>query len=230
MGKASSTFPLRWLLLAAQLVLCGLAMWPFRVELIGSLIEVNMANRPAQTKVVKPPEPDAPVQNININLSPMTEAERRADEINRQIRWIPDALNIPSLLVYMPYEIWGPTHEEWSPNGMSRDAWETLTYPIIGIMFWWIAGRSLEALSAARRRELVPSITWIEVVIGSLAFLLAALSCIAFLTSRSEPLPRPWQVMSIGGAIWTILGASTITARIVQWRIRRRIARNAASV
>lgn len=229
MSAAPSTFPLRWLLPAAQLVLCGLAMWPFRAELIGSLIAVNMANRPVQTKAVESREPEAPPPNINISLSPMTEAQHRAEEINRQIRWIPDALNTPSTLVFLPYAIWGPTHEDWSPNGMDRDTWETLTLPIIGIAFWWIAGRSLEALSAARRRGLLPSITWIEVVIASLAFLWGALACIAFLTSRSEPLPRPWQIMTIGGAIWTILGASTITARIVQWRIRRRIARNTAS-
>ena len=204
-------------------------MWPFRAELIGSLILVNMANRPAQTKAVEPREPDPPVQNITINLSPMTAAERRADEINRQIRPIPYALNIPSTLVYMPYAIWGSTHEEWKPKGMDRDSWEALTYPIIGILFWWIAGRSLEALSAARRRELVPSITWTEVVVASLAFLLGALVCAAFLGDREDSGPRPWQVMSIGGAIWTVLGASTITARIVQWRIRRRIARTAAS-
>jgi hypothetical protein len=228
MANASSTFPLRWLLPAAQLVICGLAMWPLRAELIGSLIAVNVANRPAQTKVVEPREPDAPAQNININLSSMTEEENRAVWRLRQARSIPDALNIPSSLVYLPYAIWGPTHEDWSPNGLDRDTWETLTLPIIGIAFWWIAGRSLEALSAARLRELIPSVTWIEVVIGSFAFLWGALTFLIFLFSRDDSLPRSWQVMSIGGAIWTILGVSTITAKIVQWRIRRRIAKTTA--
>jgi hypothetical protein len=213
--------PFRWLLPAAQLIVCFFAMWPYRLELIGWLILASRAHTPPQAVVEQPRAKVQAPPDVNVDLKPMTEAEARVYHQKEQIRWLPTALNIPSQLVQMPYAIWGPTHEDWSPRGMSRDAWETLTAPVLGILFWWIAGRSIEAILAARQGGLIPAITWIETLVGVLTLLLGALVCAAFLTERDADAVRPWQVMSIGGAIWTLLGLTTITARIAQWRIRR---------
>jgi len=80
---------------------------------------------------------------------------------------VPTMLNVPSLLVQLPYVILNPDKKEWVPKSMDLWTWRAITLPLIGILFWWIAGRSMEALLAARPQLVRPRIRWIEAVVGA---------------------------------------------------------------
>jgi len=44
--------------------------------------------------------------------------------------------------------------------------WHDLSWPIIGIFFWWLAGRSIEGLLFSRHKILLPKIRRWEVVVS----------------------------------------------------------------
>ena len=75
--------------------------------------------------------------------------ERRAVALARHWeirRTVPVALNLPVLLVQLPYYVvLNPEKREWVPKGMSFEVWRALSCPFAGMLFWWFAGRGIEA-------------------------------------------------------------------------------------
>jgi len=117
---------------------------------------------------------------------------------------------MPAGLVQLPYVISNRAKTEWVPNGMDVKRWRAITWPFVGLIFWWIAGRSVEALLAARRTIVRPSISWIETGIGVYLLLWGIIILVAPLCSGS-------------GAMWAVLGAAIVIARIAQRKIRFRL-------
>jgi len=62
--------------------------------------------------------------------------------------------------------ILNPSKEEWVPLGMDVITWRAISWPLLGILFWWSAGRGIEALIATRRGLVQPEISWVKAAIG----------------------------------------------------------------
>jgi hypothetical protein len=108
---------------------------------------------------------------------------------------------------------------------MLPEFWRAISWPVVGIVFWWIAGRSIEALAASRRRLLAPIIVWLEVLVASLVIAFSSALCVGFILDPSirEEFIYPWRLTAVAAGLWILLGAATISARVVQWRIRRQL-------
>ena len=223
--------PFRWILPVAQLVLCIVILWPLRGELIASIRSSTRAylihDQPAQ----------APKVNIRVlypdlspdfsNLSTVIEEREYRDRFLRLRLWGPALLNLPAMWLALPHAIVTGGKNKWIPVGMFQ-YWRALAWPLVGIVLWWIAGRGIEAMVAVFRGVVQPSLTYAEVIA---AVLFAALGAVLFVGSILDPI-SPNDTLSqltfvTAGAMWALLGATIITARIGQWRIRRRLDRQA---
>src|SRR5215831_11313873 len=78
------------------------------------------------------------------------------------------ALNMPGLLLQVPEAILRADHMLWTPPGIDSRTWQALRAAIVGMLFWWMAGRATEALVSIPFRQLKPRITWAEAIIGFL--------------------------------------------------------------
>lgn len=162
-------------------------------------------------------------------VSPTTpEQQRRADAVTKlweTRKIIPMALNFPVLIVQLPYIIARSTKREWVPRGMFFDAWRALSWPLVGMFFWWCLGRGVEALSAARRSVGLPRISWIETIFALILFCIGLVTLIGILTSTPDD-RRDVQFLTLvsGGLLWGVLATVTIAARFQQWRIGKRSA------
>src|SRR5262249_35416222 len=101
--------------------------------------------------------------------------------------------------------------------------WRAFTWPFIAIVFWWMAGRGCEALAATRAKIATPRIRLIEVLFALVFVVLAGGLSLMYISEGSyDPITT---AMGVGGAVWAILGAITVAAYVLQWRLRRQ-ARN----
>lgn len=228
MRQRYGAFPFRFALPTLQLLVCLTILWPIRGMLVfdvRSAIRSRHSSSDPQLKLEPEASPDAPQINIvvpppGVDLPfPFWELRLRG----------PAMLNFPVTFVELPYILCCNQNMEWSPPGINFMTWRALTWPIVGLPFWWIAGRGLDALLAARRQVLFPSLTWAETAVAVLLGLMGLLLFIMPLTewSTTAPLDR---ILFLGpGAIWASLGTLFVIARLFQWRIRRRL-RAAAAV
>jgi hypothetical protein len=150
-------------------------------------------------------------------------------EMQRRIKWVEArewfvaTLNLPGGLPNLVYAMVSATHSEWTPAGMLMWTWRDISWPIIGMFFWWLAGRSAEALLFARRGVLRPRIAWWEVLLSLPVLVYGAMWTIGMCIDRSARAEFTfWQMLAIFGTMWFILGSSTTAAKIAQWRLRRR--------
>jgi len=132
-------------------------------------------------------------------------------------------LDMPAGLVQLPYVISNRAKTEWVPNGMDVKRWRAITWPFVGLIFWWIAGRSVEALLAARRTIVPPSISWIETGIGVYLLLWGIIILVAPLCAGNSDTDISLVFISGSGAMWAVLGAAIVIARIAQRTIRFRL-------
>jgi hypothetical protein len=138
--------------------------------------------------------------------------------------WAVAAMNLPGGLPDMTYAIFSPAHIEWTPRGMIMGTWRDLSWPIIGIFFWWLAGRSIEALFFSRHKILLPKIRWWEVVVSVPVLALGAILAVGLCIDRSSHTELPfWMLLAIFGGMWLLLGASTSLAYLIQRRLRGRL-------
>jgi len=168
------------------------------------------APMPASTVGAKFNSPDSAVR--------MTPEEMRLRQLSHLRLVAPQLLNFPCAFV-------GLARPETVPPGFIVEFWRSLSWPIVGIVFWWIVGRGIDALLAARSGVLSPAITWAETAVALLLTLFAGMCCVSFFvddTIASESM-FPWHAEYIAFPAWILLGSATVFARIVQWRIRRRL-------
>jgi hypothetical protein len=132
------------------------------------------------------------------------------------------ALNIPVEFVQVPYAMVSPNKSEWRPPGMDLFVWRAITYPVVGMLFWWIAGRGADALAAARQKRLTPRIHWIEMIVGILLLAMGVLVILAFTLGGGPQHTDSKDLLFLAMAIlWAFLGSLSLSGRIVQWRLRR---------
>jgi hypothetical protein len=133
------------------------------------------------------------------------------------------AINLPGVLVQLPFALLRSDHEIWRPPGLSVQLWHGITFPVFGLVFWWIAGRAAEALVAINYRQLNPKIGWVETVTGFLVMAGGAtfLGGMLFGLSPSE---RDWEStrLAAGGGLWALLGSLSVIARFRQWRFTKK--------
>jgi hypothetical protein len=137
-------------------------------------------------------------------------------------------LTTPALL-NMPSGFVGLAHRASVPKGMLPEFWRAMSWPFVGIIFWWITGRGIEALLASRSRLVSPAITWGEKVIALLVSFFAGSLVVGLMVDpsmRSEFI-FPWKLAILACGLWTLLGAVTVLARLVQWWIKCRLRANA---
>jgi len=106
---------------------------------------------------------------------------------------------------------------------MFPDVWRALSWPFAGMFFWWYFGRSVEALSAARRSVECPRISLIEAMFALILSVVGFVGLINILTSTPDD-RHDFQFLALiaGAILWGILATTTITARFMQWRISKR--------
>lgn len=214
--------PLRWIFPLAQLFLCSVILWPMRPMLVSqiraSLREYGISHDTAAKNPVTPG-----LRSFNLDLSD-PDLQRRI-RISEAREWAVAALNMPGGLPDLAYAILSPSHNEWTPRGMFLWVWRDLSWPIAGIFFWWLAGRSVEALFFSRHKILLPKIRWWEVVVSLPALALGAILAVGLCIDQSARTEFPfWILLAVFGSMWLVLGASTSLAYFVQWRLRRRLA------
>jgi hypothetical protein len=205
--KKQTHTPFRWILPLAQLAICAALLWPLRGFL---LFELQGRTREAPTKAQEP------VPDIHLPPAGQPQPQPAMSLIELRVQ-IPALLNFPCFLL-------GLARGSMVPAGMFAEFWRAITWPFVGAVFWWIAGRAIEALVAARRRVVSPKIVWAEVLVATLVILLGSMLCIGFALDPSmrEELIYPWRLTAAAAGLWILLGAATIAAVLAQRRIGRR--------
>src|SRR6266404_2049787 len=208
----------RWVLPIAEILVCAALLWPWRGFLAWQLRATGHAYWP--TKIEEPVHFD-----VKLTAVAQTPREKKAAEL-AEIR-----ISAPTLLNF-PCSLLGLLRREAVPRGMLSEFWRSLTWPFFGIVFWWIAGRGIEALLASRRGLLSPAITWIEVFVASLIIALGALFWGLLFSGPNDRsgLVFPWSSALAASGLWILLGGTTIAARIVQWQIRSRSVTSAETI
>jgi hypothetical protein len=223
MAPDHRSFPFRWILPSAQLVVCLALLWPVRGFI---LFDVMQSIRSYSSPTAKSSATSDSKEVYAITLPRTPDEQRRVDaaaKLWETRRTPPLALNFPVLIAQLPYILVSPTKREWVPKGMSPDVWRPLSWPFAGMFFWWLFGRSVEALSAARRSLARPQINWVETTFALILFGIGLVTLIGILTSTPDD-RRDIQFMALiaGGLLWGILATATIAARFLQRRIVKR--------
>ena len=140
------------------------------------------------------------------------------------------AMNLPAAVFHVPYAIFSTSHQVWTPGHLDARIWQAITSPILGLVFWWVAGRGADALMAAARKQLAPKIRWTETIIG---FLLAAGGAVFVLgfvfTGGEDRSDGGLQILAALAGMWSVLGSLTVVARIIQWRMGKALLRKSAA-
>ena len=168
MPKTQSYFAFRWLLPIVQIIVCLTVLWPWRATLLHQIGSSVHAYRALESSLPQATHGDTAGALVSVYVYADPEESRKTQALERN-EWVPLMLNLPSGLVQLPYVILNPSREDWSPSGINLRTWRVISWPIIGILFWWSAGRGIEALIAGRRRNIGPRITWLETVIAAQA-------------------------------------------------------------
>jgi hypothetical protein len=218
MREQSRSLPYRWILPVAQLLACAVVLWPIRSEFVLEIRAAIRAYSPARTLEEKPRYVFPYALDLNLDDPQVQRSLRNAE---RRL-WTPSMLNLPVMMVDLPYVILNPAKTDWVPEGMDFKRWRAITWPIVGLIFWWIAGRGVEALLSARQSAILPPIGWVETAVGILVLAAGLVGFIAPLAGGSLGSDSPWVLFGAAGALWTLLGGSTVAARVAQWRIRLR--------
>jgi hypothetical protein len=211
MKREPAGFSFRWVLPLAQLLVCLVALWPVRWFLF---FEVSHATK------------SLPSQGGSIQLTQADmDAIERAAAIRDRLMKVPVLLDFPVLLVEAGYTLAKPANRGWAPGGMEPDTWRALTWPFAGVLFWWSAGRGIEAFRAARRSVVFPRITLVETVFATVLVCVGVVTFVGIFTST--PADRhdfDFMMLLGGGLLWGILAATAVTARVLQWKILKRAA------
>jgi len=186
-----------WLLPLAQLLLCATLLWPVRLAIFREL--------------------HIPLPHIveQITLQDYVRWWHKQEFFLSSVA----ALNLPAGLVQLPYEMFNTTKREWMPAEMDFRIWRVVTWPLLCIPFWWIAGRAIDALTALKHRIVTPKIGWTETIIGFV--LMAACGTgffgLLFGLSKEERTLELTRFVA-GCGLWALLGGLSVVARFWQWR------------
>jgi len=217
-------FPFRWVLPFAQLVVCVVLLWPMRGILFFGIIDSIYSNAGST--------PPWESKGVDVPVPPMTPDEQRRADAGAKLfdvrKTLPLALNIPVLIVELPYIVLSPAKRDWVPKGMPPEVWRDLSWPLAGTLFWWFLGKGVEALFAARRSLVRPPIHWIETTVAVIVFGSGLVALAGIITSTPDDRrDTEFMVLVAGAFLWGILATVTIAARLLQRRVAKRSASNA---
>lgn len=206
-------FPFRRVLPLAQLLLCALLLWPYRGWIAWDLFGVLIHSGTPRNGMAIDGDSGLPMQ-------PSPELDQwwhRQDNAMDMVA----ALNLPAGLAQLPYAILSADHREWGPGKTDFKTWRAISWPVLALPFWWMAGRGVEALNTARRKLLTPLIGWTATVISAVLMAGGVTLAIGFLfagTDRGDPQLR---LFVAAGGMWSVLGSLTVVAKLAQWRIKK---------
>ena len=218
MPKTQSSFAFRWLLPIAQIMVCLTVLWPWRAVLIHQIGSSVRAYRALESSLPQAGHGDPAAASVSVYVYADPEESRKTQALERD-EWVPMMLNLPSGLVQLPYVILNPSKEDWSPSGINLRTWRVISWPIVGILFWWSAGRGIEALIAGRRRRIGPRITWVETGIAAALFVFCGIAAVSLPLSGYHDRNFPLMLWILGSGTWALLGGLTVAARAMQWRL-----------
>lgn len=145
--------------------------------------------------------------------------------------WISKIQLIVPALLNFPAALLGLARSEVVPRGMPPELWRSVTMPIVGTVFWWIVGRAWEALAAARKRSLLPALTWMDLLVGTLLMILfGGFGFGLIVSSDREGTIYPWQWRAAVCLLWGTLGLSIVAARLLQGSLRKQMREASGSV
>jgi hypothetical protein len=218
MFRVRRLLALRWILPITQLVFSIAILWPVRHELTQQVQDAIRFGRLSKTRAPTVNEVLAVV--IPERLTPEQKSEFKSFETRK---WLPSVLNLPSGLIQLPYDILSPSKDEWVPVGLDLMTWRAISWPVLGFLFWWGAGRGIDALLAARQRLVRPKISWVDAAVGIALFLFCGIAAICFpIFGYSDRDPDfPLRLFSFGFGMWALLAGVVVTAKFCQRRIHK---------
>jgi len=144
-----------------------------------------------------------------------------AEETAMRRMRVPVILNFPVAIAQVPYML--VTRRELLPQGMLIQEWRALSWPFAGLLFWWLAGRGIEALSASFRSTLQPRLSWAEVIWAIVLLVVGIVTLIGIATTTPDDRhDKDFMALMYGGLLWGVLAGLTLTARFRQSRIYKR--------
>src|ERR1700730_6487129 len=211
-------FPFRWVLPVVQFVICLVILWPVRYPLLGGLALSVASYSPSRTTSSEP------VQIVIPTLTPeQQQAVDKAAKIEDLRMKAPVVLDFPVVIAECPYIMAKPAKREWVPRGMLTEVWRAISWPFAGILFWWCAGRGIEALRSSRHAIISPRVTLPETIFAAFLVFIGIVVLVGAITcTPDDRRDLQFVVLLVGGMLWGILSSLTITARTLQWRIRKR--------
>ena len=210
---------LRWVLPVANLLVCLVALWPARGHFLSGLMLGRLLRAPAQQKTGRVSEPQRVIDLPDLNPESQREADAVYERAVRHMR-VPVVLNFPVAVAQVPYLL--VTKREWVPEGVLLESWRALTWPLVGMLFWWLAGRGIEALSASYERTIFPRLYWEEVTWAVVLLVVGIATLIGIVTSTPDDrADKNFMALVYGGLLWGVLAGLIVAARFRQWRIRK---------
>jgi hypothetical protein len=213
MNDQPRAFPFRWVLPLSQLAVCFLALL-----ILG---RYDAQKRPPGHAV--PAGGEYVIRTDDGGYVKIRIPNRKPWQVwasQERFQAVSIGLSLPSMILQLPYVFLNPEKREWVPRGMFFWEWRAISWPVIGVLFWWAAGRGLKAVMAARRGIIRPAINWVETVIATALFVIFGGLCICALANRIMGSDTNSAIGFVGCVLWAILTGVMIAARIAQWRIR----------
>jgi hypothetical protein len=160
---------------------------------------------------------------IIVSERPPEQKSEYSDFEKREL--VPQVLNLPSGLIQLPYVMLNPSKQERVPVGLDLMTWRVISWPLLGLVFWWSAGRGIDALLSAQSGSVRPAISYAETAIGFALFLfcLVAAICFPIFVCNSPDPVFPCNLFAAGFGLWAVLAGIVVAARFVQWRLRKRV-------
>jgi len=184
------------------------------------VVQAKQLYAPAQQEKTQLAEPQRVIVLPELTPERQRQLDAAKETAMRRMR-VPVILNFPVVVAQVPYLL--VTRREWLPQGMLIEAWRALSWPLVGVLFWWLAGRGIDALSASFRSTLRPRLSWIEVTWAIVLLVVGVVTLIGIVTSTPDDRrDKDFMALLYGGLLWGVLAGLTATARFRQWRIYKR--------
>ena len=203
--RSPYSLPYRWILPVLQLLLCLVALWPVR----GRINQAFFRDQPQRVVVLSG---NTSVEDIE------AESSNASDDEKTHLR-VPMALDLPALLVQTPYVLLTSARTVPRPGSIPLLEWNAAFLPFAGLVFWWSAGRGLEALLASAKKTIAPRITRLE-TIGALAMLFIGVVMVVVTFSGAIE-ENSFMSGSAGFALWAGLSVPLLLAKYAQRKLEK---------
>lgn len=217
-----------------QLLVCLVVLWPARVyihqQLTSHIVPFRTTAIPAQNEMSDDWRAVATIPNQQTLVPASRPKVKMVIVVTRfnnnqpapKLRLtIATDLNLPAALFHVPIAMMRSSRRP----GTDPLAVTAITWPIVGMIFWWIAGRGIEALRNSYRNVIAPRISAPE---NLLAGIMLFVALFAWLMIRSgnvtvgEPDPFGDFILKSAFSLWSLFSVILLIAGFTQRRIRCR--------